>query len=102
MSPTEQRHATWQRLLAEQQASGSSVTAWCFAQDISLQTFYYWRKRLAAPPPSATPPQWVALVPAPGVGQPLTLRVGSVTLEVTAGFDPHLLADVLTVLEARC
>jgi len=103
MTPTEERRATWQRLLAEQQASGDSVTAWCFAQDISLQTFYYWRKRLASPPPAATTPQWLALAPvgSTALGSTLTLRVGAVAVEVATGFDPHLLADVLTVLERR-
>jgi hypothetical protein len=104
MSPTEERRATWQRLLAEQQASGHSVTSWCFAQDISLQTFYYWRKRLAADTPSASTPQWLAVAPAVGpvsTAASLTLRVGPVAIEVPAGFDPHLLADVLTVLEQR-
>jgi len=104
MSPTEQRRATWQRLLAEQQASGDSVTSWCFTQDISLQTFYYWRKRLAADTPSASTPQWLAVAPAVGqmgTGASLTLRVGQVAIEVAAGFDPRLLVDVLTVLERR-
>ena len=60
---SETRRATWQRLLAEQQASGLSVVAWCFQQDIREQTFYYWRKRLSKPtvPPAATTPHWLAL-----------------------------------------
>ncbi len=96
--------ALWQRKITEQQASGQSVTSWCFQQDISVQTFYYWRKRLTADPPSSSPPQWLAVAPVVGpvgTGASLTLRVGPVAIEVPVGFDPHLLADVLTVLERR-
>lgn len=101
MSPVaEQRRVMWRRFLAEQQASGLSVTAWCYQQNIQEGTFYYWRKRLTESTPSPGP-QWVT-VSTSGVGTPLTLRVGRVAIEVSAGFDPHLLADVLAVVEARC
>jgi hypothetical protein len=93
------RRADWQRLLAEQQASGMSVTAWCFQQDIREQTFYNWRKRLAA---TAPPSQWLALAPTPAAGHELTLQVGPVAITVNAGFDPHLLADVVRALTTPC
>jgi len=32
----------------------------------------------------------------------LTLRVVHIAVEVVPGFDPRLLAEVLTVLESRC
>lgn len=100
MTPHDARRALWQRQLAEQQASGLSITAWCFQHDISEPTFYYWRKRLAAPSPSHATSQWVALAPL-HAGIPLTLRVGRVAIDVAAGFDPSLLSAVLAVLEGR-
>lgn len=101
MSDRNARHATWQRLLAEQQASGISITAWCAQQHIQAGTFYAWRKRLAASAPSAVP-QWVAVEPrASGTASGVTLRLGQLAVEVVSGFDPHVLAAVLTVLEAR-
>ena len=102
MSSHPDLRAHWQRKLDDQQASGLSITAWCLQQDICPQTFYYWRKRLTRSTPEAVQPQWVALAPAREADPLLTLRVGQVAIEVTAGFDPRLLADVLTVLEARC
>jgi hypothetical protein len=103
MSPAEQRRAHWQRLVAEQQASGQSIVAWCFQENICEQTFYYWRKRLAAlvPTPAAATSQWLALDTASAAGSGLTLTVGPVAITVTAGFDPQLLADVVRVL-AQC
>ena len=98
----DERRALWQHRLADQQASGLSIVAWCWQQDIREQTFYYWRKRLAnaTPPPSA--PQWVALETTSSRESELTLQVGSVAITVTPGFDPHLLTDVVRVLTARC
>lgn len=92
--------ATWRRLLAEQQASGLSIVAWCVQQDIRETTFYYWRKRLMEP--ASAPPQWLALetTPEPGVG--LTLQVGPVAITVTPGFDPALLTAVVRTLTAPC
>ena len=98
------RRAHWQRLLAEQQANGLSITTWCFQQDLRETTFYYWRKRLAtpAPTPAASTPQWLALDTEPMAGAGLTLQVGAVAITVTPGFDPQLLAAVVRVLTAPC
>jgi len=98
MSPSEQRHATWRRLLAEQQASGQSITSWCAQQGISLASFYYWRKRVTASTPAAA--QWLAL-PVGEAHDPLWLHIGRVTVEVAPGFDARLLHEVLAVLESR-
>jgi hypothetical protein len=100
----DERRALWQQRLDEQQASGLSIVAWCFQQDIAEQRFYAWRRRLtaqAAPPPPATP-QWLALDPAVEAGSGLTLHVGAVAITVTTGFDPQLLADVVRVLTVPC
>ena len=98
------RRATWQRLLAEQQASGLSIIAWCFQQDIPEHQFYYWRKRLTAPTSTSVgvAPQWLALDTTPAVGHGLTLQIGPIAITVTAGFDQQVLADVVHVLTARC
>ena len=95
------RRAVWQQRLTDQQDSGLSITAWCWQQNVSEQSFYYWRRRLVAAPAAPTPdaPQWVAVLPEAGAG--LTLRVGAVAVEVGAGFDPRVLAAVLAVLEGR-
>jgi hypothetical protein len=113
--PSEERRRAWESTLADQQSSGLSVSEWCKRQSIALSTFSYWRKRLKelANPQQVIDgaaaqrehPQWltmeVAADPRPSPVA-LTLRIGRVSLDVTTGFDPHLLADVLTVLEARC
>ena len=108
--PSEERRRAWESTLADQQSSGLSVSEWCKRQSIALSTFSYWRKRLKeqvidGAAAQREHPQWltmeVAADPRPSPVA-LTLRIGRVSLDITTGFDPHLLADVLTVLEARC
>lgn len=93
--------ALWQQRIADQQASGLSIVAWCFQQDIAEHQFYYWRKRLASPVPPSTAPQWLTVEPPSDTSVGLTLQVGPATITVTAGVDPALLATVVRVL-ATC
>ena len=101
MLSQEERRATWQRRVLEQQASGLTISAWCVQQDIQESAYYYWRRRLTADSAPAPLSQWAVVVPEAGSG--LTLRVGRVAIEVIPGFDARLLAEVLQVLEvSRC
>jgi hypothetical protein len=94
-----ERRALWTQRIAEQQASGASAAAWCAQWDVPLAAFYTWRRRLTAPP--AATPAWTPLLPAEDTAG-LTLRVGAVTIDVPAGFDPQVLAAVLAVVAPRC
>ena len=98
----DERRAVWQQHLDAQQASGLSITAWCWQQDIAEASFYYWRKRLTAQamPAPAGPTQWLALAPPMIVESGVTLHVGSVAITVTAGFDPQVLAAVVRTVTA--
>jgi len=119
---SEDRRRAWEATLAAQQSSGQSISSWCQRHSIALSTFSYWRKRLkeqfvAGAPTQCDHPQWLTMEVASRAGAPslreiaadhrpsseaLILRVGRVSVDVTPGFDPDFLADVLTVLEARC
>jgi transposase-like protein len=93
--------AHWQRRLAEQQASGLSVSAWCAQQGIRRKQYYYWRQQCHQPAQHDPTPQWLPVAitePAPAVSA-LTLQVGAVRIEVMPGFDPAVLAAVVRVLE---
>ena len=47
----ETRRKDWSRLIAEQQASGQRVHAFCHERGIKPNSFYRWRKRLQESPP---------------------------------------------------
>lgn len=89
----------WQQLLADCAQSGGSVQRWCSDHDIPLHRYYYWRRRLSATvEPGDGVVEWLDL---PSDASPkLTLRVGSATIEVSAGFDAALLRAVVAALEA--
>jgi hypothetical protein len=40
------RTEQWRERIAQQAASGKSITAFCQEQGIATQTFYWWRNRL--------------------------------------------------------
>jgi len=43
---TDQKREYWSNLIAEQEASGQTIRAFCQKQSIGDHSFYYWRKRL--------------------------------------------------------
>ncbi len=101
MNNTDERRESWRLLLAEQRESGLPVIDWCYRNGISVGTFYYWRKRVGEDTAPAS--QWVAVdALTPAGSAAVTLRVGRVAVEVSAGFAPGLLGAVLGLLEARC
>jgi putative transposase len=52
MSTTQHRprrsRAQWQTLIEQAEHSALSISEFCHAQDLSVSSFYQWRKRLAA------------------------------------------------------
>jgi len=53
----------WRRRLARRSTSGLSVAEYCSREGITVASFYYWRRRLAAAPRPApvNPPLFVPL-----------------------------------------
>ena len=54
MSTTQHRprrsRAQWQTLIEQAEQSALSISDFCHAEDLSVSSFYQWRKRLAAEP----------------------------------------------------
>jgi hypothetical protein len=98
----EDRRAVWSGLIAEQKTSGISVAAWCKERNVSYNSFCNWRTRLNKQ--AAADGGWVSVaIGASGPSaKPITLRIGAVTIDLSAGFDPKLLRDVVSALETQC
>ena len=94
----------WQGLIREQQQSKLSVSAYCRERGFSDQSFYNWRKRLAAD--CKDKPVRFALVEANPSGADrhasleLILATGD-RLRIAPGADAATLRAVLTVLRER-
>jgi hypothetical protein len=91
----------WQELIRQQEQSKLSVSAFCRQQGFSDQSFYNWRKRLAADEPVR-----FALVDAKPSGAdrllPLELiLVSGDRLRIAPGADAETLRAVLKVLQER-
>jgi hypothetical protein len=43
---TQVRLERWSQLMRERQTSGLSITAWCEANGVKRQSFFYWQRRL--------------------------------------------------------
>jgi hypothetical protein len=91
----------WQELIRQQEQSKLSVSAFCRQHGFSDQSFYNWRKRLAA-----SEPVRFALVDASPSGTdrhaPLELMLASGDrLRIAAGADADTLRAVLNVLRER-
>jgi transposase-like protein len=118
------KEALWRRRLADQAASGLSISEWCRRSEVSGSLFHYWKRALArrgagrvgsdpkslAKPPGQAVFAQVVLTPAaePGEGDLLSaggaveiVLPGERVIRVGAGFDAATLWRVLAVLEGR-
>jgi len=114
---TELRLAHWAQIMQERVDSGMSIKAYCMANGIGANTYFYWQKKLrtaaaqqltaAAQPErqALAPSGWAAVtegIVAPERESGLTLRVGGAEIEVRPGYDKALLASVIKTLSPQC
>lgn len=102
-----ERREMWRERVAEFQASGKSVAAWCREHEFKEHQLRYWLRKFM--PVESTQPstRWLPIAVLESEqhvdsdGQ-LLVRVGGATIEIRPGFNPSLLADVVQVLMDRC
>jgi transposase-like protein len=88
--------------------SGERVAVWCARNQVSPKQLYYWMAKLKKAEPQTHPasgPRWVALSVEETTAveaTPILVRVGTVAVEVRAGFEPAVFADVVRTLKALC
>jgi hypothetical protein len=99
----------WEVRVAAFRSSGEKATRWCNANHVDRRQLYTWMKRIdgaTAPSATSTTTAWlnVSVSPEEISNEPacLTVKVGSATIEVRAGFQPALLRDVVQALQALC
>lgn len=83
----------WSAKITAWQQSEMTLARWCRDNFENYHRFLYWRKRLAAPDPG----KFLELtIPA----APISLECNGVLVHISKGFDPGLLAGILSVLKA--
>src|SRR5690606_33139133 len=97
----DERLALWVARIKDYQASGERVATWCERHQVTQHQLWYWMRKVKQaeqPVQLADHPQWMALrldETKTGGVQSLLVRVGTASIEVKAGFEPSLLADVV-------
>lgn len=98
----------WISRINDCRASGEHVAAWCKRHQVTPRQFYYWMAKLKKADqqaPSAGGPRWVALSVEEATtvqATPILVRVGAIAVEVRAGFEPSVFAEVVRTLKALC
>jgi len=95
----------WEQRLAEYEASGQNVTAWCKKQSVKVNQFYYWRRKLSADQAENDQPvKWLPLdldlcKQASLFADSIAVHVGQVTVEIRKGFDQNLFREIVQILQ---
>ena len=79
-----ERRELWRQRIAQQEASGESIRAYCRDHRLSEHSFYLWRKQLGAPSSSAKAVSFALVEPnQPGQAPPIELILTSVSATAT-------------------
>ena len=97
----------WQKHIESYQASSLTREAYCRKNDIKVHQLDYWRRkqnRGQKGGQAKSPKRFIRLKihDDTGLDSSITLRIGHITVEVKAGFDPKHLESILQVLSATC
>ena len=84
------------------------MTSWCKRHQVTPKQFYYWMRKLKQADrqtPAASDPKWVALSleeTTVNEAPPIVVKVGTVAVEVRAGFEPSVFVAVVRTLKTLC
>lgn len=91
----------WAERLARFPTSGLTIAAFCAAEGISTNSFFYWKRQFAAaPPPSDTPPRLLSVRVQAAAPVELVLPGGAL-LRLTPGCDLAFVRSLLDALGDR-
>src|SRR5690606_42149241 len=102
MTQVEKRQK-WASQVASFKASDLSAAAWCAAHDVKAHQLYYWiNKFISEDEPAVKETQWLSMevggLDTSHQTEVLNIKVGKATIEVSPGFNPSLLSEVIRTL----
>jgi transposase-like protein len=98
----------WVSRVNDYRASGEPVAVWCERHQVTPKQLWYWQrkfKKAEQQQPPAAEPKWIALsveTTVSGEAPPIMVKVGTVAVEVRAGFDSSVFAAVVRTLKTLC
>ncbi len=92
-----EKPSTWAERIAEFKASGLSVPKWCKANGIKPHQLHY-RLKKEEQSPSGENASWLPFNLSDEPSPSITIRIGSIAIEVHPGFDPEHLSAVIRAL----
>lgn len=92
----------WMLLVEDFKASNLNITAWCRKREVCKSSFYpYLKKSEAIADPVSQ--KWGTVALPEGIEESLiSLKMGTITLDIKNGFDKETLSDVLNVVMKLC
>lgn len=101
----QEKQKLWEKRMKDYEKSGLSGRRWCEQQGILPSKFCYWKKKLGNESQrTAVTENWASLVveDSPKSETFLTIRIGTIEIEVKPGYDALLLQDVVRTLTSLC
>lgn len=96
----EARKVKWQENLAQWQASGKSAATWCKEQEISHNTFCYWKNKLKESPNNSVlnKNDFVEIADKPQNSSGIIIECQGIIIHLSKNFDPKTLMSCLHIL----
>ena len=86
--------SAWKERISDQRTSGLTIKQWCKNHRVSIQQFYYWKKRVTET--NSERLSFVELVEEQKDG--INIECGNLKIRLEKGFDAVTLRDCLSVL----
>lgn len=92
----------WRQRVADFLATGDSRRAWCEKHQLPLHQLGYWLRKFHGDGAGPSRQKWIALERIRPIRAGVSLRVGSLNLDVEPGFDEQVLEGVIRALMVVC
>ncbi|HEX9061432.1 MAG TPA: hypothetical protein VF941_14725 [Clostridia bacterium] len=93
---------TWENRIEAYRNSGLTAVNWCIKNNLKISTFKYWVTKLNKEK-NKHEQEWIAVENPvnPVAVMPITIRIGSIFIEVPEKFNHETLRSVIKVLEVN-
>jgi len=92
----------WMLLVEDFKASGLSLAAWCREKNISKSSIYPYIKTFDNNVKDSDQKWGVVTLPQTSTESAISLKIGSITLDIKSGFNKETLSEVLSVVTKLC